>query len=488
MKTYTIPIYAYAAPGRAGRCAAAWPVIVVGAGPVGLDRGDRPRAARHRRRGARRRRHGQSSGSRAICCAKRTLEILDRLGCGERMVAQGRRLERRARCSSGTSWSTASTCCRSRAIVARRSSTCSSTRSRSIWSSAPRELPQLETALAEQGRRRRRSRAIASRSRVATPDGEYRVALRLADRRRRRAQPRSQHARPRKRGAGVPRPLPDRRHPHEVGLSGRALVLVRSAVPSRTSRRCCTGRPTTCGASTSSSAGTPIREQEKKPEHIAAATAGDARRRRRNSRSNGRASTRSSAGACARSATAACCSPATRRTCVSPFGARGANSGIQDADNLVWKLELVMEGLAPRATARHLRRRAHRAPPTRTSSTRRAAPISSRRRARVSRTFRDAVLALAKEHSFARRLVNSGRLSVPAILASLDAQHAGRRRRRFRRRDGSGRLRGRRAGRRTAWRLAARTSGRAASHCSHSARPFRPVRLRRWPPMRFLAG
>src|SRR5690606_8873820 len=32
---------------------------------------------------------------------------------------------------------------------------------------------------------------------------------------------------------------------------------------------------------------------------------------------------------------------------VSPFGARGANSGVQDADNLGWKLQLVMKGLAP---------------------------------------------------------------------------------------------------------------------------------------------
>jgi 3-(3-hydroxy-phenyl)propionate hydroxylase len=32
---------------------------------------------------------------------------------------------------------------------------------------------------------------------------------------------------------------------------------------------------------------------------------------------------------------------------VSPFGARGANSGVQDTDNLVWKLKLVMDGKAP---------------------------------------------------------------------------------------------------------------------------------------------
>ena len=31
-----------------------------------------------------------SVGSRAICYAKRTLEILDRLGCGDAMCAQGR--------------------------------------------------------------------------------------------------------------------------------------------------------------------------------------------------------------------------------------------------------------------------------------------------------------------------------------------------------------------------------------------------------------
>ena len=32
---------------------------------------------------------------------------------------------------------------------------------------------------------------------------------------------------------------------------------------------------------------------------------------------------------------------------VSPFGARGANSGLQDTDNLVWKLKLVLDGKAP---------------------------------------------------------------------------------------------------------------------------------------------
>ena len=33
--------------------------------------------------------------------------------------------------------------------------------------------------------------------------------------------------------------------------------------------------------------------------------------------------------------------------CVSPFGARGANSGVQDTDNLAWKLDWVLSGRAP---------------------------------------------------------------------------------------------------------------------------------------------
>ncbi|NIC39886.1 FAD-dependent monooxygenase, partial [Aquabacterium sp. A08] len=31
---------------------------------------------------------------------------------------------------------------------------------------------------------------------------------------------------------------------------------------------------------------------------------------------------------------------------VSPFGARGANSGVQDADNLAWKLDWLLKGWA----------------------------------------------------------------------------------------------------------------------------------------------
>jgi 3-(3-hydroxy-phenyl)propionate hydroxylase len=100
---------------------------------------------------------------------------------------------------------------------------------------------------------------------------------------------------------------------------------------------------------------------------------------------------------------------------VSPFGARGANSGIQDVDNLVWKLELVMEDLAPQALLdTYDSERIGAADENIVATTRSTDFITPKGNA--SRTFRNAVLALAKEHPFARRLVNSGRLSVPAIL------------------------------------------------------------------------
>jgi 3-(3-hydroxy-phenyl)propionate hydroxylase len=101
---------------------------------------------------------------------------------------------------------------------------------------------------------------------------------------------------------------------------------------------------------------------------------------------------------------------------VSPFGARGANSGVQDIDNLVWKLELVMRGLVPDTLLdTYDDERIAAADENILNSTRATDFITPK--SVVSRTFRDAVLALARRHPFARRLVNSGRLSVPAVLA-----------------------------------------------------------------------
>ncbi len=99
---------------------------------------------------------------------------------------------------------------------------------------------------------------------------------------------------------------------------------------------------------------------------------------------------------------------------VSPFGARGANSGIQDVDNLGWKLGLVIQGKAPdRLLDSYDDERIFGADENILNSTRATDFITPKSKA--SHTFRNAVLTLAEHHEFARPLVNSGRLSVPCV-------------------------------------------------------------------------
>ncbi len=102
---------------------------------------------------------------------------------------------------------------------------------------------------------------------------------------------------------------------------------------------------------------------------------------------------------------------------VSPFGARGGNGGIQDADNLCWKLALVLEGRAPDALLdSYDAERIPAADENILNSTRSTDFITPKNAA--SRAFRDATLDLARDHAFARAMVNSGRLSTPAFLGA----------------------------------------------------------------------
>jgi len=99
---------------------------------------------------------------------------------------------------------------------------------------------------------------------------------------------------------------------------------------------------------------------------------------------------------------------------VSPFGARGANSGLQDVDNLGWKLAHVIRGIAPESLLdTYDDERIFGADENILNSTRATDFISPK--SKISRTFRNAVLALAQMHAFARPLVNSGRLSLPCV-------------------------------------------------------------------------
>ena len=102
---------------------------------------------------------------------------------------------------------------------------------------------------------------------------------------------------------------------------------------------------------------------------------------------------------------------------VSPFGARGANSGLEDAENLAWKLDRVLRKASPETLIEtyHSERSAAADENIResTRSTDFMAP-GSRQEARL----RKAVLSLAKETEFGKRMINGGRLSVPSIYDS----------------------------------------------------------------------
>ncbi|WP_048646926.1 FAD-dependent oxidoreductase [Nitratireductor soli] len=101
---------------------------------------------------------------------------------------------------------------------------------------------------------------------------------------------------------------------------------------------------------------------------------------------------------------------------MSPFGARGGNSGIQDAENLGWKLALVLQGLASPGLldSYDAERRAAAEENIRVTSrtARFLAPQSD-----FERRLRKALLELAREHPFARGIVNTGRLSVASDYA-----------------------------------------------------------------------
>ena len=102
---------------------------------------------------------------------------------------------------------------------------------------------------------------------------------------------------------------------------------------------------------------------------------------------------------------------------VSPFGARGANSGLEDAENLAWKLDRVLRKISPETLLEsyHVERGGAADENIResTRSTDFMAP-NSHQEARL----RKAALSLAKETEFGKRMVNAGRLSTPSIYDS----------------------------------------------------------------------
>ncbi len=100
----------------------------------------------------------------------------------------------------------------------------------------------------------------------------------------------------------------------------------------------------------------------------------------------------------------------------SPFGARGGNRAVQDANNLGWKLALVLQGRARPALLDTFELERHFA-------AREAVEIASRSAVFIApetpgqRLVRDAFLELARRHEWARPMVNVGRLSVASVYA-----------------------------------------------------------------------
>ncbi len=100
---------------------------------------------------------------------------------------------------------------------------------------------------------------------------------------------------------------------------------------------------------------------------------------------------------------------------VSPFGARGGNGGIQDVDNLGWKLALVLQGDAPPHLLESYDTERVQGAAENILNSARATNFMTPK-SPIEALFRDQVLMLAADHPFARKLINSGRLSQPCML------------------------------------------------------------------------
>ena len=96
---------------------------------------------------------------------------------------------------------------------------------------------------------------------------------------------------------------------------------------------------------------------------------------------------------------------------VNPFGARGGNTGVADADNLGWKLAAVLRGHADEALLESYNDERLEAAQENVKVTRRTARFL-RPADGIERAFRKATISLAKQHPFARSLVNTGRMAV----------------------------------------------------------------------------
>ncbi len=364
---------------RAGQVAR-HPVVVVGAGPVGLalaiDLAQQkvPVVLLDND-------HRLSTGSRAICFSKRSLEIFDRLGCGERMA------------DKGVSWNLGRVFLRDEQIYAF-----------DLLPEAGHERPAfvnlqqyyVEGFLAERAAQlplidlRWKNQVVGMeqqadhvRLTIETPDGPYEIEadwVAACDGSRstlRRLQGQESKGRVFKDRFLIADVRMDVDFPAE-----RWFWFDPAFHPARAC--CCTASPTVCGASTSSWAGTPTPRRSASPNTSCRACARCSTprpSRAPSSRWNGPASTPSPVCAWTTSAMAACSSRATRRTACRPSA--------RAVPTRACRTPRTWPGSWPPCCARRRPRRCCRATrrsvnsrPTKTSATPRAPPTSSHPRAR----------------------------------------------------------------------------------------------------------
>ncbi len=392
-------------------------MVVVGAGPVGLSL-----AIDLAQRGQQR----AAAGQRQPAVDRLARDLLRQAHAGDlgparrrrADVRQGRGVERRQGLLQGAICSTASTCCPSPATSARPSSTCSSTTPRPFSRCA---RPSCRTSRSAGRTRSRRCEQTADGVLlgVDTPEGRYTIAadyVAACD--------------------GSRSPMRALLGQESKGRVFRDRFLIADVQAWRP-----TSRPSAGSGSTRRS----IRNQsvllhrqpdgvwridfqlgwDADPEEEKQARAHPAARRRDDAPgARPRGAVRTGVGQRLHlrlpahghaSATAACCSPATRRTACRPSARAAPTPACRTPRTWPGSSTWCCAGRRRRALLdSYASEREYAADENILNSTRATDFITPK--SEISRLFRDATLDLARDYAFARRLVNSGRLSVPATL------------------------------------------------------------------------
>ncbi len=103
---------------------------------------------------------------------------------------------------------------------------------------------------------------------------------------------------------------------------------------------------------------------------------------------------------------------------VSPFGARGGNGGMHDVDNLGWKLASILKNISSEKILSTFNDERIEAAKENIANSSRATNFMTPKN-KMAKIFRDQVLDLSLNNLFSRNLINSGRLSVPFKLGGL---------------------------------------------------------------------